>query len=108
MTRPYVSASELARFSFCEMQWALERHNGFRTMSHGQLARLAVRGQRSRDPNTRALGLAAAAYLERVRPALRRGEQYHTADARFITRRHPFVVVSAILAAVALLALAIR
>lgn len=109
MTRPYVSASELARFSYCEVQWEIENRFRFDAMSDHHLARLARRGQHSRDPHAHALGLAAAAHLQRVRPALRRGEQYHMADARLrITRRHPFVVVSAILAAVALLALAIR
>ncbi len=107
--RRVVSASELARFSYCEVQWEIENRFRFDAMSDHHLARLARRGQRSRDPHAHALGLAAAAHLQRVRPALLAGERYHTEDARKrVSRPRPLTAFFVVLAALALLALAIR
>ena len=108
--RRFVSASELAHFTYCEQQWALERHLQFDEMTDRQLARIVQQGQRSADPSTRARGGAAAEYVHRVRPALHRGERYHTKDARRRRgmRPHPLIAILAILAMLLLLALSLR
>ncbi len=106
----FVSASELARFTYCERQWDLERRLHLGSLSTRQLERIARRGRASQNPTARAHAAVADAYAHRVRPALRRGETYHTEDARRhrAPRPRPLPLVLAILAILALVLLNLR
>ena len=77
-----VSASELGRFALCERQWELERRAGFKHMTPAQLRQFAAQAARSADPEIRAQGRAAQAYVDRSVPAMAYGDEYHHRDAR--------------------------
>lgn len=106
----FVSASELANFTYCERQWDLERRLRFGSLSTRQLAAIARRGSTSQDPAARARAAAAVAYARNVRPALHAGERYHSADAR---RRHTrsvplWLTILVLVVALALVLLSLR
>lgn len=78
----YIGAHELGQFVECEQRWALDREHPFKDMSADQIADHATAAQASADPNVRAEGRLAEAYLTTVTPNLEHGEVVHAAAAR--------------------------